>query len=204
MVYKSADIVIKYLNQVIADKFLTLKSIIALDEINVLNSVKSVYLGILKLIKDLFYELAVEAYETAALGDFSLVSGITQEWLEDNIFKSHNPVTLYVFENEVERRYLKLAEAIIASGCNEEVIAKACKQLAAMVAQYSMLTVDAATIQAYKDSGVRKVMWISANDGKRCKECKRRHGKIYDIDNIPPKPHPYCRCLLMPYNEGGE
>lgn len=202
MMYKSADIIVRYLNQVIVSKFLTLKSLVALDEINVLNAVKNVYLGILKLIKDLFYELAVEAYETAALGDYSLSSDITREWLEEHIFNSHNPVTLYVFDNEFERRYLRLSEAIVASGGDREVITKACQQLAAMVTQYAILTVDEATIQAYKDSGVKKVRWISTNDGKRCKKCKQRHGKIYDIDNIPPKPHPYCRCLLMPYHKG--
>ena len=200
--YKSADIVVEYLNRIITDKFSAFKSVISLDEINVLNSVKNVYLGILKLIKDLFYELAVEAYETIATGDFSLVSDITQEWLDENIFKNHSPVTLYVFDNEMERRYLRLSEAIIASGCNEEVISKACKQVAAMVAQYAILTVDAASIQAYKDTGVKSVIWISLDDGKRCKECKRRHGKVYDVDNIPPKPHPYCRCLITPYDKG--
>jgi len=28
------------------------------------------------------------------------------------------------------------------------------------------------------------------------KECKARHQKIYNIDNIPPKPHLHCRCYV--------
>lgn len=200
--YESADIITSYLNQVLVEKFSDMKSVIAVKELNVVNTVKTTYEKLYKLIKDLFYELAVEAYETAALGDYSLFSDITREWLEEHVFNSHNPVTLYVFDNEFERRYLRLSEAIVASGGDREVITKACQQLAAMVTQYAILTVDEATIQAYKDSGVKKVRWISTNDGKRCKKCKQRHGKIYDIDNIPPKPHPYCRCLLMPYHKG--
>ena len=198
--YRSADIVIEYLNKIFYEEFARLKSVVAMDELNVLNKVKTVYLKLYDIIKELFYELAVEAYETAILGDYSLVSDITPECLYENVLERYDPVTLYVLDNEIERRYYRTSEAIIASGYDSDVFDKALRQLSAIATQYAITTVDMATIQAYRDSGVTKVVWISKEDAKRCPECKKRHGKVYDIDNIPPKPHLYCRCELRPWN----
>ncbi len=40
--------------------------------------------------------------------------------------------------------------------------------------------------------------WLASIDEKTCRECRRRHGKIYSKkDRISPRPplHPYCRCV---------
>ena len=70
--------------------------------------------------------------------------------------------------------------------------------LALMLAQYALEITDAAQLQQYREDGVQKVRWVSQEDARRCKTCKERHGKIYDVDNVPPKPHIGCRCLLEP------
>ena len=57
-------------------------------------------------------------------------------------------------------------------------------------------------VKAFEDDGVKEVRWITAEDDKRCKECKSRHGKIYPIHKIPPKPHRYCRCYVEKIKTG--
>ena len=63
-------------------------------------------------------------------------------------------------------------------------------------ANYSDIVADEAVIKAFKDSGVKRVRWITEGDNKVCDECHDRHGEIYPIDDIPPKPHVGCRCKL--------
>ena len=58
-----------------------------------------------------------------------------------------------------------------------------------------------AVVKAYEDDGVKRVRWVTAEDDRRCKECKSRHGKIYDIDKIPSKPHVHCRCYVERVDE---
>lgn len=58
---------------------------------------------------------------------------------------------------------------------------------------------DKAVEQAYLDNDVEKVVWVTIKDERRCVECRKRDGKIYDIAKVPPKPHLGCRCYLLPY-----
>lgn len=42
--------------------------------------------------------------------------------------------------------------------------------------------------------------WISIEDWRRCKECKKLHGKIWYLDETPvPEPpiHSRCRCVIL-------
>ena len=79
-----------------------------------------------------------------------------------------------------------------------EEIATALRYWVAMVSQYVITTVDCATIEAYRTQGVTEVVWVSVKDKSRCVVCKQRDGKVYPIDNIPPKPHIGCRCYFLP------
>jgi SPP1 gp7 family putative phage head morphogenesis protein len=58
--------------------------------------------------------------------------------------------------------------------------------------------VDESTLYTYEKMGVEKVEWHTNLDGKECKTCQERHGKIYPIDDVPPKAHRNCRCRLTP------
>ena len=43
--------------------------------------------------------------------------------------------------------------------------------------------------------------WLSIEDGRRCVPCKKMHGKIYEINEVPnPEPplHERCRCIISP------
>jgi SPP1 gp7 family putative phage head morphogenesis protein len=59
-------------------------------------------------------------------------------------------------------------------------------------------SVDKATLDGYKDSGVDEVEWHTNIDGRECKVCRERNGRVYKIDEVPPKPHRNCRCRYAP------
>ena len=90
---------------------------------------------------------------------------------------------------------------MVASENKAAEVDSALRYWSAMTTQYAIITTDAATKRAYMDSGVSDVMWVSVKDDKRCKVCKSRDGKIYPIEDVPPKPHIGCRCYLIPYSE---
>lgn len=43
-------------------------------------------------------------------------------------------------------------------------------------------------------------MWRAIIDMKMCEDCRKKHGKIYEINQkvVPPPPlHPHCRCEIV-------
>jgi SPP1 gp7 family putative phage head morphogenesis protein len=62
--------------------------------------------------------------------------------------------------------------------------------------QFADEITDAAVLDDLKAQGYQKVQWHSEEDARVCDICYERNNKIYDIDNIPPKPHINCRCWL--------
>ena len=67
-----------------------------------------------------------------------------------------------------------------------------------MTATYADLVADEATLQAFKDAGVKRVRWRTEEDEKVCKYCRPLDGKVFDIDKVPPKQHWGCRCWFEP------
>ncbi len=56
-------------------------------------------------------------------------------------------------------------------------------------------------LERYKKAGCKQYKWLSANDQRTCEECRKLHGKIFDIDdeNAPLPPlHFGCRCTIVP------
>lgn len=193
--YEYADKIVSYLNGHFIEKFSKLKALTSFDELNTLQSVKSLYQELDKLVREYLYLIAVNAYENAEGED---ISSITEQWLLDMVLEYYDSVTKYVYTNEVERKCSRLFESLVASDNKSAEVDKALRYWSAMVSQYAITTTDVATLQAYKDLGVKKVKWVTIKDSKRCKECIKREGKIYLIDNIPPKPHLGCRCYVIP------
>lgn len=59
-----------------------------------------------------------------------------------------------------------------------------------------------ASLQSYKDTGIKKVQFWAAEDERTCERCGAMHRKIYDIDKAPILPlHPNCRCTYLPVIE---
>jgi hypothetical protein len=109
---------------------------------------------------------------------------------------AYNPVTKYVYSNELERKRSRFAEGVISSDTPREEVELAKRLLVALNRQFEDDVTFDTVVKAYEDDGVKEVRWITAEDDKRCAECKSRHNKIYPIHKIPPKPHRFCRCYV--------
>lgn len=105
----------------------------------------------------------------------------------------------YVYMHEIERKCARFAESILASDNRAREVETALRYWSNMVTQYAIDITDKAVEQAYLDNDVEKVVWVTIKDERRCVECRKRDGKIYDIAKVPPKPHLGCRCYLLPY-----
>ena len=167
--YEYADLVINYLNSQFIEKFSKLKSTIATDELNILQTVKTMFAEMDELVREWLYHLAVVAYENVSNGD---VSGITEQWLLDEVLERVDPVTKYIYSSEVERKCSRLYESLML-GWDSVEIDKSLRYWSLMVEQMAISTVDAATLQAYEDMGVLKVIWRAEIDGRECSICHR-------------------------------
>jgi SPP1 gp7 family putative phage head morphogenesis protein len=49
----------------------------------------------------------------------------------------------------------------------------------------------------YREAGVEKVQWLTADDGRTCTECAPLNGKVFPINELPALPvHVQCRCTV--------
>lgn len=112
---------------------------------------------------------------------------------------SDSYITLYVFNNEYERKLQRAIEEILASTNKSEIkkaIDKAMKYWNRQAKQAGDNITAASYIEGLKAAGVKKVRWVSMEDEKVCAECGEKDGKIFDIDKILQPLHYNCRCYL--------
>jgi SPP1 gp7 family putative phage head morphogenesis protein len=195
--YSLADRAIALLKKKAIRRFEDAKSKAAgvkFDELNVLGICKKLYAALESDNFKTFLELAIKKYlATEPHGD----KEPDDEWLMEYL-EYYDPVTKYVYENEVERKRDRLAEAVNASREKAKEFTKGLGYWVQMTAHYADDVSDKATIKAFKDAGITRVMWHTVTDNRVCEDCEDRDGTVYDIDNIPPKPHWGCRCYLTP------
>lgn len=183
--YKYADGEIAKLNRYFIQEFLRFQGL-RVDELNVLSSAKSMYGRMDKAARKAFVRMARDKND-----DITIAEALF-------LLSEYDPVTRYVYEHEVERKRMRLAEAYIASNGDSREVKKALRLWSGMIRQYSISITDEALLLSYKKAGVEYVKWITEEDERRCAECVARHGKVYPIDNVPPKPHINCRCYFEP------
>lgn len=112
---------------------------------------------------------------------------------------SDNYITLYVFNNEYERKLQRTIEEILASKNKSEVkkaIDKAMKYWNRQAKQAGDNITAEAYIEGLKAAGVKRVRWITERDERVCPKCNEKDGKIFDIDKILQPLHYNCRCTL--------
>lgn len=191
--YEYADKIIKLLHRYLIRVFPRIRALTTFDEINVLDTVNSVYSDIDRTIHRYFQMLAERAYGDAFEGEMLIPLAV--EFLQ-RVFSEYNPVSKYVYINEFDRKRLRLVEALIATGGDSVEADRAMKQIALMIGCYAIAVVDEATLEAYRQEGVDKVRWVSEDDSKVCSVCRERNGNVYPINELPPKPHYNCRCYF--------
>ena len=195
--YRKTDKTISHLNRQYSRMF---RRAAAFDELNII---------------DISHEIYDEAYQLAEQEAIRLVKSVYGSYSRNEeaaaafdpvafvlaLVLAYNPVTKYVFKNEIDRKRARFAESMLAGTIPSEEIARAKRLLAATNAQFMDDVTFDTLIQAYKDNGAERVRWVTAVDDRRCKQCAARHGKIYPINNVPAKPHIHCRCYVEEVRE---
>lgn len=157
--------------------------------------IKNEFVAILNPIYEEIYDEAI------ALGFDGDLRDLDEAWVEE-FFDEYNPVTKYVFSNEIGRKESYLFEALVSDPALKlQSYTKAEKYLIRQVKQYAIDLEDAVAKVVYEDTGVKKVRWVAEKDYKTCDVCKELDGEIFDIDEAPDKQHHNCRCYLIPVKE---
>ena len=114
---------------------------------------------------------------------------------------SYNATTRYVYKNETQRKSARYNEGIIAlnnpSGDDTYQLMK--DNIRYWVKQCEEISVDMereVVIKQAQKAGYKKMRWDAVGDEKTCKECRKLNGQIFNIADIPPRPHYGCRCIL--------
>ena len=117
---------------------------------------------------------------------------------------AYNYVSGYLYEQEAERKRLRLAEQMMTAKEYQsrtqynDSIRRSANLWWTQTSHYMLDAVDEATLDTYEKMGVEFVEWHTNIDGKECKTCRDRNGVVYPIEKVPPKPHRNCRCRWEP------
>lgn len=187
--YELTDIAIENIRKELIRDFSKLKSLLSYDELNVMSATKAVYSKIDLYVRQMFLQLMQAVYKKVT----KRTCPYNYAWLESFLLE-YDEVSKYVYANEFERKRDRLTEALIASSKKNEEIDAALRYLSFMLTAYAVRVTDQVVLTAYRDMGIDAVRWKAEKDNKTCTICKHRNGHIYDIEQVPPKPHLNCRC----------
>jgi hypothetical protein len=118
--------------------------------------------------------------------------------------QSYNYVSGYLYEQEAERKRLRLAEQMLTAKeyqsrtLYNDSVRRSANLWWTQSSHYMLDVVDFTMLYIFKSMGVEKVKWVTNIDGHECQTCRDRNGEIYDIDKVPPKAHMRCRCRRVP------
>ena len=199
--YDYTDARIKRLNRQFLRLFQKVR-LLNFDELNALNDIKAVYRKADRFAKVAYLDIAVEAYA------FGLAEAeragfrprrrreIDRDWVLD-FLEEEDFVTLYRYAPELTRKRDRLVEALAMTSKPNKEIDKALKYLIMQTTHYADKATAEAELQAMKDAGVTKVMWLTERDDRVCDICYPLDGKVFNIDSVPDIPqHWNCRCRI--------
>lgn len=117
------------------------------------------------------------------------------------ILTEPSAITNYAYDAESLRKRDRAAEAINSERtktAKDFQFEKALRFWSQQTGFYIDIIADEAALQSMKDCGVKRVRWRTQDDEKVCADCEEHKNKVYDIDKVPVKEHPRCRCWLEP------
>lgn len=189
--YSQTDKTTAYLNKQYAKLF---RSVASFDELNVIPASHEIYNRIYTLVEQEAARLSKAVYKKYKHEEneepFDALAFVLAMLL------GYNPVTKYIFKNELDRKRARFAESLIASETPHEELGRALRQVSGMSAQFMDDVTFETLVQVFRDNGVERVRWVTSPDDRRCKECASMHNRIYSINDIPAKPHIHCRCWI--------
>lgn len=198
--YELSDRASKLINRKAIRRFDKAKkdcNLLHFDELNVIKVLTALYKDLAADNKQAFLDLAILAYQDAQPHGKKEPD---KSWLLA-LLDSYDPVALYVYAHEVDRKRDYAIESVVASHGKVGEFRRALKYWARMTGHMTDRITDEATLKAFRDTGVKKVRWRTEDDGKVCEVCGPRDKEVYPIDKVPPKPHLNCRCWLEAVKE---
>lgn len=195
--YQTLDKKLNQLKKSIWKQYSRMKAALTFDELNVINRSKKLYEDLNDLNQSIYLEVARKAYKDAYPESDKELS---PAWLL-LLLQDYDEVTKYVYQNEVDRKRARFAESLLSTKRKQQEFVTAFNLWWRQTAQYGIKVVDEATIQGFKDAGIKRIRWKTQQDGKVCKSCQERNNKIYPINKIPTKPHHNCRCWFEKVEE---
>ena len=174
-----------------------------MNVVQVKKHVHKLYNDVFKIIKNEFLSIVDSICEEICAESLSMgfdgdIRDIDEAWIE-SFFDKYNPITKYVFSNEIERKESRLFEALVSNiEERHQSYATAENLLIRQVRQYGIDLEDDIAMVVYEDAGVKKVQWVAEDDSKTCGECRELDGEIFELKDAPPKLHLNCRCWLRP------
>lgn len=195
--YRLADAATELLNRRATKRFEDAKDKAAkdgFDELSVLSVTRELYDQLEADNRQVYLELAQERYQEAEPNGEEPPD---LAWLLA-LLAAYNAVTKVIYDNDVDRKRQYTTEGINSSTAKVTEFRRGLHYWAGLTADYADIVTDESTLKAYRDAGVRRVRWVTANDEKVCEICRKRNGKIYSINAIPSKPHKHCRCVFEP------
>ena len=208
--YRTVDEVLPELQRQIGRTFNKSRMGLKFDELNVIktyDAMEDLYKRLQQLNQKRYLKIAKEAYsdaydEAKEAGFDDGKKQVPAAAFVLALLAEYNFVSKYVYDQEIDRKRARLAEAIISDaqrGIKQEMIKdyrRAESLWRKQSQQYALSVEDAAVLKAFRDAGVKRVRWVTADDERVCGACNSRDGKTYAIDKVPPKPHYLCRCYL--------
>lgn len=197
--YELTDRTIQRINERISRKFAVIRrKLTSFDEINILRYAREAYRELYAEFEEMLLVLAEDTYSRMNGGN---KNRINLEWIRSEL-DSIDPAAKYRFSSEIERMAERLAEMVESTDTpTKKDFDTEMKKLSLVVGQEAIFITDEALKQAYKDSKVKKVRWMTVHDEKRCGYCWSLNGRIFPIDEVPDKPHRNCRCWIVAVKE---
>ena len=209
--YRLADKLLEQLKKLIRREFNRL-GVMGFDELNVLrvtNETTELFERLMAENLIRYLKVAQQASKDAralvlAAGYEDKEIVIPNEAWVRAFLQSYNYVSGYLYEQEAERKRLRLAEQMMTAAeyqsrtLYNDSLKRSANLWWTQSSHYMLDVVDVAVLYVFKLMGVKRVQWVTNIDGRECQTCRERHGEIYDIGKVPPKAHRGCRCTWKP------
>lgn len=127
-----------------------------------------------------------------------------RDWTKvvDDWLKGYDPVTMYVYDSEMERKRLRLVEGILTAMETQdrqaltEVVRAAGSLLLTQSLQYGLDLMGETERKTFEETDEEEMLvYHACNDSRTCAECHADDGKVFRKSEAPRIPRHYrCRC----------
>ena len=207
--YKPLDDFLKRLKKKIKEIYAPLY-VSGFDELNIIRLTKitqEMYEALDKFNRENYLELVKHARGWAEWILGKQLSDTDLKDFVDKYLKGYDHVTQYVYTKEVDRKRMRLNEAIYTAREFQDIekhlkaVKKAADLWYTQSSQYALDLMLAEIDSVYVDEGISIVQWHTMEDEKVCGECAPLDGKYFDEEACPRIPlHYNCRCFTTPEN----